>query len=624
MPLTTEQIDNAFPPNSWGGVRDYEMNQALKSIGESAGSVSGIDDVPGLAAALANKLSITTLVSPGALPDAGAPTDKILTIREVAGVPTVFEQTREQMLGGVAKTLLSQIDSAAVNIVDGPPLTALDNWTSGQTVRAGYAVNASGRVYMYTASGVTGASAPTYTGLNTVADGTAPALYLGPVRAPVPAVDVPVLTVGTARPAGFSKRHNPITNPEKFILSGGVPVVIGSGINLAALTSKNAGTIVTTTPGKNNVNPAVEFITDAPVFYVNDAAFSMSASYRVIVEVDGRRLKDSAVMGSGGGSAIRFDFSAYPVKARRIRLHWTQGVSTYVFEGVWTQAGYNVWAPDRGLTVAGIGTSLWAGSGYGAAVSGQGPLDFLASLCGVRVLHNIAQGSSGLQSSTATVYSWTDRIQDIFDLAPDVLFIEGPHNDIAFSNASQLAANVAFIQQVRTNLPETLVICFGTNAELLSQNAGMLATETNMAAAVAQLADPMVIFVPVMTDPRGAWFFGYRHSGNITAMTIGANAQFTTSVTPTVVVGDQVTPFALTGATGANGLTGTVTAVAGNVVTTDIDTTGAGAFTGPSGYLQVNDVWTSQDGVHNHQRSIPWLAQRYKDALRRKLQTIVY
>lgn len=525
------------------------------------------------------------------------------------------------LVGGVLGRLLAQINAAAVNAADSPPLLALDNWTTGQTVRGGYSVNASGRQYLYITSGTTGASAPTYTGLNSVADGTASVIYIGPVRAAV-AGDAPTIT-HVPRPASFSKRHNPLTQPEKFIFSGGVPVASGTGIHIAGYTSKDAGFIVTTTPGKNNNNPAIEFITDAPVFYFNDTVSTSSPSFRYVVEVNGRRLKDSALMGSGAGPAMRVDLSAYPVGEKRIRIHWMQNVGAYVFEGIYTQAGYNVWAPDRGLSAAIIGTSLTAGSAYSSLVSGQGWFDYFASMCGFKAAHNTAQGTSGMQVTTANRYQWLERVADLTDPAPDVVFIEGPHNDSPFSDASQIAANLSFIREVRSALPGALVVCLGTNAELLSQNAAMLATEANMATAVGQMADHMVIFVPLMQDPQGPWFFGYRHAGNITALTTGANAQFTTSVTPTCAVGDTVVPYALTGATGANGIVGTVTGVAGNVVTTDIDTTSAGTFTGPSGYLQINDVWTSQDGIHPHQRTLPWLAQRHKNALVRKLQSVV-
>lgn len=596
-----------------------------------------ISTVTGLEEALGDKLSASAAVpvvqkaTPMLSADAvlGTTAAAIGTVGQPGYVPAggVVSFTGAQLADlvmpkSIIERLVSGMDAAAgKNAFESAPLTALDNWTTGQTVRAGYSVNASGRWYMYTASGVTGAVAPTHTGIGTVLDGTATALYLGAPRVPVAAVDVPTVTPGVAKPAIFSKRHDPLTQAGKFIFSGGVAIADGAntGVLLSGYSTKTVGDVVVTTPGKSNNNPAFEFMTDAPVFYVNSAAFNVSASFRLIVEVDGYRLKDSALMGLGGGNSIRFDLSAYPTKVRRIRIHWTQAAAAYVFEGVWTEAGYNIWSPDHGLSAVVIGTSLTQGSGYSSFVSGLGWPDYFASLCGLKTMHNVAQGSSGLQVTGASRFSWQERISDVTSLSPDIVFIEGPHNDVGYSGASQLAANTAFITSLRTALPNALIVCLGTNAELLSQNAGMIATETNMAAAVAALGDPMVIFVPVMTDPDGAWFFGYRHAGTISAMTAGVNAQITLSVAPTCVVGDTVVPFSVTGATGSNGLIGHVTAIAGNVVTTDLDTTSAGAFTGPSGYLQVNDVWTSQDGVHHTQRAIARLAQRYARGLRKVL-----
>jgi len=507
------------------------------------------------------------------------------------------------------------------NAADRPPLVALADWTTGQTVRAGYAVKTSGRVYMYTTSGVTGASAPTYTGIAAVADGTATCIYMGAPRTPVAAVDVPTISVG-ARSASYGKRANPITDPDKFIFSGGIPTTSGNGVILPAFTSKTAGAIITTTPGKHNNNPCIEFCTDAPIFYINDAGFTISQSCRFVIEIDGYRYQDSAFMNAAGGTSIKFDFSAYPSKERTIRLYWTPGVATYIFEGVWTDGAYDVWAPVQDeLTCVVIGTSLTQGSSYSSFIGGLGWPDEFSSLAGLKVLTNIAEGSSGLLTGTGTRYSWLERIQDIFDLAPDVLFVEGPHNDSSKTDAEQLAAYLSFLQQIRTALPNCLIVCFGTNPELLSAQTAMRQTEINMAATVAAMNDSMIWYIPVIFDPAGSWNQGYKHSGNITAMTVGANAQFTLSVTPTCVVGDSVVPFSMTGSVEANGLVGRVTAVAGSVVTTDINTTGATAFTGPSGFLQVNDLYTSQDSVHHHQRRIRTLAQRYLRGFKNAIYT---
>jgi len=618
-------------------------NSDITGVGGAGGSVEGIGDVPGLQTALdainvelddtvrvSDAITVSQKTTPMAAGDSllGTTAVAIGTVGQPGYVPAggpvqftrelVAESVSRVMPKSIIERLVSGMDVAlGRNAFDNAPLTSLDNWTTGQTVRAGYSVNASGRQYLYTASGVTGAAAPTYTGINTVLDGTAPALYMGAPRPAAASTEIPVITAGVAKPATFSKRHNPLTQPDKFLFSGGSPIpdAGSAGVLIVGYSSKSAGDVVTTTPGKGNNNPAFEFVTDAPVFYVNNDSFVVSASFRMIVEVNGRRFKDSAIMGAGAGNSIRIDLSAYPQGNKTIRIHWIQAAPAYVFQGIWTEASYNVWAPERGLTAVVIGTSLTQGSGYSSLVSGQGWPDIFASICGLKVMHNVAQGSSALGTSTATRYSWIERISDITDLSPDVVFVEGPHNDTGTADATQVANNTAFLTAIRTALPNALIICYGTNAELLSQNAAMLATETNMAAAVAALDDPMVKFVPVMTDPNGPWFFGYRHGGTISALTTGANAQFTLSVTPTLAIGDTVVPFLMTGATGANGLIGHVTGIAGNVVTTDIDTTSSGAFTGPSGYLQVNDVWTSQDGVHHTQRAIARLAQRYAQGL---------
>lgn len=167
--ITDAQIDVAVPPVALtpeqeaayqaGQPRRAETNAALKALRTDIAALeTGKADADATTAALAaletGKVSTSTLVSPGALPDAGAPTDRVLVIRDVGGVPTPHEQAREQFEvttvkasqlpgGGVALSaggsVIPKSDGFGQTIVlDGDSITARFNESTAGTSNSSY------------------------------------------------------------------------------------------------------------------------------------------------------------------------------------------------------------------------------------------------------------------------------------------------------------------------------------------------------------------------------------------------------------------------------------------------------------------------------------------------------
>jgi hypothetical protein len=539
--------------------------------------------------------------------------------------------------GGIVGLLHARMLAAERgNVIDRLPLTALPEWAISTTVRSGVALKSGGTAYMYIGSGATSATtAPTHTGIGTVADGTARCICIGPVRQLASGQDVPVISYAT-KPSTFAKRASPIADANRFSFSGATPVVSGAGVLLPSITSKDLGLIVATTPGKNNNNPSIEFITDAPVFYINSTVSLASFSFRVSIEIDGYPYRDSAIA-SNGGASLKFDFSSYTMKARKIKIWWPggSGATATAFDGVYTQSAYNVWAPysDAEPVCAIVGTSLTATGGGpdGAFVSGQDWPSIFGALIGLNKIWNLAQGSAGIISGTATRYSFAERIQDVIDAKPVIFVVEGAHNDNGRTASEMLVGFEKYFRDIRDALPNTLIVVFGTTPELQFDVAAIRLTETCLASACATINDPNLWYIPVIFDPAGAWETGHRHSGSITnisnvsagvfALATAPTALFGVSNTQSIVVGDMVTPWNVLGMSAVNGVSGTVTAITGNAVTTDIDTTLLGTFSASAAsYFTVNSRLVGSDGVHHHQFGVSYWARRRAIALRQEVE----
>jgi hypothetical protein len=112
------------------------------------------------------------------------------------------------------------------------------------------------------------------------------------------------------------------------------------------------------------------------------------------------------------------------------------------------------------------------------------------------------------------------RLPRVVAAAPDILYIPPIHNDVGndatYNTATRTAAYLAYFAAVRAALPRTVILAGGGYAtgaaNLLTTAASAWQVEADMAAAVAAFNDPLVKFIPTISDPAGRWLFG---DGNV-------------------------------------------------------------------------------------------------------------
>ena len=168
--------------------------------------------------------------------------------------------------------------------------------------------------------------------------------------------------------------------------------------------------------------------------------------------------------------------------------------------------------------VAMIGDSYVQGSA--ATAKGDGVAMQLGDWLGA---HMHACGSGGTGWATTVNYRFDQRIAN-GDLAlsyypPDVIFTMGSYNDRAAAAATITANALAGLVSARAQYPDVPIIVFGVCPGSSGPSSGspsILQAEAAVQAAVAQFADPFCAFVPVSTDPNGAWVSGTGKAGTTT------------------------------------------------------------------------------------------------------------
>jgi lysophospholipase L1-like esterase len=81
-------------------------------------------------------------------------------------------------------------------------------------------------------------------------------------------------------------------------------------------------------------------------------------------------------------------------------------------------------------------------------------------------------------------------------------------NDLGQPASDVRAAVSWYLRSLRRALPEAWVIVQGVAAGSTGPSAAAFAQERAVAAAVEELSDPMVAWIPVTTAAGGPWFYG--------------------------------------------------------------------------------------------------------------------
>jgi hypothetical protein len=203
------------------------------------------------------------------------------------------------------------------------------------------------------------------------------------------------------------------------------------------------------------------------------------------------------------------------------------------FGGIDVLATEDVWLPggEPPMSLAITGDSYPAGGGlyWGNAQSFP---NITADQLGFRNIINTAIGGCGYIVSCASGTAIA-RITDVTKAnnggCPDAVLDANGTNDVPGSTPDQIvSAQTAYLAALRAACGRSIpIVVMGLWAH---NNTGSALTpyitaETAMAAAVAAMNDPFIIYVPFLTDPAGAWQTGSGVIGNA-----AGNASFATNV----------------------------------------------------------------------------------------------
>lgn len=331
--------------------------------------------------------------------------------------------------------------------------------------------------------------------------------------------------------------------------TGGTPFFRGSGLGnsygFPATSVSNAGS------GNITTNLAamawrVKVLVDAidPVFQFVNA--TVGARFIVITPgVGAQYVSTTATIPTNGGTA---NFIQLVFGSRALREIWVEGIQALSLVGMAVRAGETIQPVPTGLRMGGIGDSITQGTIGGGGYNGDGFMLVLGDCLGISDVRMSGIGGQGVQAiETGGTWNLPARLTPainpnayIYDAPPaDVFVFAMGVNDTPFTYASNVAAYISCIGQLITQYPTTPIIvigCPGNNSGPQEVNA---TTDFAIAAAVAALNNPNIIYIPDAS--RGQYCFE-TGTGNVTTPTSGsvtANATLTAATSCTLL-----SPFA--------------------------------------------------------------------------------
>lgn len=435
--------------------------------------------------------------------------------------------------GSMFRALNTALASATVNPTNQPPLIAPPAWATSTNYSPGNVATNGGNLYLNMAgnggsgggspctSASTG-SGPSGTGAASITDGTCDWYYYGVATTTTSSVLAPVITSSGSTPSGLTLAYNVFTNSSDFGIRGGWPVAYNTNwAQVAAYTVPN-GSGNLTGGTLSGTYPYVTFYTDAPKFSLN---YGSLYSFQVIV--DGQYVfQGSTALGyvtSGCCNYMTLDFTNSG--GRRTRKVTMTAIEGAYFANVNVDPNSKVWAPaEPAITAYVFGDSTCVGSSAGPIDTGDSWPVAMGFKLGWPNVVNGCEGGTGYLASVAGTYPFSGHLTDAVTAGANVVLFWGGANDVGTYTPAQIqAAALADFQNVRAELPGALIFVFGIYPGATGPSATVTAGEAAIQAAAEAMPDygSGTFFIPVATDPTGAWLSG---TGTTTAPTTSGNS----------------------------------------------------------------------------------------------------
>lgn len=430
--------------------------------------------------------------------------------------------------------LAAQQSNPNINLpANAPPAWAgTTNYTSGQTVSNG------GQLYWDTIgtslSPCTSASSggPTGTGAALITDNTCSWYWVNVVNQSASALTAPVISFldlnsGAPPPSPFTNLFSAtVSVPANFQIGGGFFLNPSGGQSFRSGVVTTLQALGTGVCGQQGANCgaqeySLDWLSDAPksyismvgnncssVLYVNGAlvapqTFWTSSSNQTYLIVDytstgGRQVRHFHQLFAGGGPGLcNLGSNGSGPGSQGIQVAITPADS--------------IWLPSSIDNIR----AVFVSDSYGQV--GAVGYDF-AQLVG-RALGwsdnwDDTEGGSGYQVNLGGGLNYQNRISSECNSNGDIFLIWGGLNDPL---TGEQAAVLNYLRTLRACQPGKPIIVFGVPQP---GGVGEITKEQAIQAAVQQFNDPLAFFIPVSTDPTGAWITG---TGNVAAPTGSGN-----------------------------------------------------------------------------------------------------
>jgi hypothetical protein len=397
----------------------------------------------------------------------------------------------------------AQINNPLINTPLGPAPAWLANtaYVQGQVV-----VNGGYQSVCSVAGTSAGSGGPTGQGFAPITDNTVTWFYYGFSTPASAAANQPVISTSASVPGALTQNIAMNASPSPFYFTGGLPFVDGFG-------SYSFYALLSTGSTKLGWSAAVTFMTDA-----NEVAIKVYGGTQVVrFIIDGQYVTISGYKdGMGGNPSYNLiDFTnAGGRKARTITMGFYANNTT--FGGISIAPTEEAWAPpakDR-VRVIWIGDSISSGGANAPAIAEADTPRQVGLYLGWSDVWDASQGGVGWTANNGgSYYTFAGTATNMVPgNAPDLVVFQGSVNDVGTASATEQAAVLTALRNVRNVYASVPIIVLGIWPDATGPSAGLLSTENDVKNAVAAFGDPLTYYIPIANDPVQAWMTGTGHN----------------------------------------------------------------------------------------------------------------
>ena len=405
-------------------------------------------------------------------------------------------------------------------------------WQSSHTYTApGNLVTNGGNVYINQSYSCTsaGSGGPIGAGAAPITDNSCTWYYLTttPTASAIPGKTIPLFTISGSNPGGLTNTYTTLAQFQSNTLFLGGPVsgaVSGTGVQYgfcAFAQTQAPGS--SAGPGRSCYQYSGQtFMTDAPKFYIE---VESPGNCAVTIAVDGQYINPGGLIVAAGYPVyLIVDYSsvAAGTTVRKVSYETACGSGESVY-AIGVATTHKIWKPSPSdyANVCVLGSSLEiSGNGFPSLPNDDWP-GIVGKMFGWNVWNGGQGGTGYIATNGGNGYSYVQHVNDCLNYNPDLIIIGGAYSDSGSTQANITAAAETLFTTIRTALPTVPIIVSGTLGGNTGPSTAIQNTESAVSAAVTAKNDPLIFFIPVSSDPAGAWFNG---TGTVSVTTGTGNA----------------------------------------------------------------------------------------------------